>query len=128
MAAVSHDCLRSGSCNVSFMACQSGQKRISILGREIKKIETDITIPFVPQGDMLDRWLGRAIKKNFRCYKVKVSGDVEADLKFVKAIYRRLSDALDPFEIRLDGIRAIPPHRALRYSRGSKRKGSLSNF
>ena len=80
-----------------------GKSEFRYWGAKSRTLDTDITIPFVPQGDLLDRWLGRAIKKDFRCYKVKVSGDVEADLKFVKAIYRRLSDTLDSFEIRLDG-------------------------
>ncbi len=81
----------------------NGKNEFCHWGVKIKKFETDITIPFVPQIEMLDKWLGRAIQTDFRVYKVKVSGDVEADIKFVRTIYQRLNDMLEKFVIRLDG-------------------------
>lgn len=72
-------------------------------GAKSKTLETDITIPFVPQVDMLDTWLGRAIRTGFEVYKVKVSGNVETDIKFVADIYNRLCNSGTKFVIRLDG-------------------------
>lgn len=72
-------------------------------GAKSKTLETDITIPFVPQVDMLNTWLGRAIRTGFEVYKVKVSGNVKTDVDFVEAIYTRLIDSGKKFVIRLDG-------------------------
>jgi len=80
-----------------------GKNEFCYWGKKSRTLETDITIPFVPQIDILDTWLGRAIRTGFRVYKVKVGGDVETDIKFVEAIYRRLTNSLDTFAIRLDG-------------------------
>jgi L-Ala-D/L-Glu epimerase len=80
-----------------------GKSELHYWGAKSKTLETDITIPFVPKAEMLDSWLAKAIKTGFRIYKVKVSGDVEPDIKFVEAINGRLVSACDTFEIRLDG-------------------------
>lgn len=72
-------------------------------GAKTKNIETDITIPFIPQMTALNAWLDRAIRTGFLVYKIKVSGDVAKDLKFVDAICNRLSNTCENFTIRLDG-------------------------
>jgi L-alanine-DL-glutamate epimerase-like enolase superfamily enzyme len=50
-------------------------------------VETDITIPFVPQPAILEPWIQKAIRNRFHTYKVKVSGDISKDLKFCKAVH-----------------------------------------
>jgi len=66
-------------------------------------LETDITIPFILQERDLQQWLTMIIKKGFKKYKVKVSGDVAEDIKFVQGIERVLADGVGDFAIRLDG-------------------------
>jgi L-alanine-DL-glutamate epimerase-like enolase superfamily enzyme len=83
--------------------CRDGEEEFSHWGGRRKTLETDITIPFLGDADMLDRWLGRVTPQGFRVYKVKVSGDIEADLRFVQAIRERLAKDVPGYVIRLDG-------------------------
>jgi L-alanine-DL-glutamate epimerase-like enolase superfamily enzyme len=78
------------------------------------KLETDITVPFIPAGDMLQRWLGRVTKVGFRTYKVKVSGKVGADIRFVRRVREILSEGLEQFTIRLDGNQGYTAGSCLR--------------
>jgi L-alanine-DL-glutamate epimerase-like enolase superfamily enzyme len=80
-----------------------GKNEFRYWGAKTKTIETDITIPFVPQAKMLNSWVGKAIKTGFRIYKIKVSGDIDTDIKFVKNIYNQLGSSCKKFVIRLDG-------------------------
>ena len=48
-------------------------------------------------------WLAKVRKTAFRHYKVKVSGRVERDIRFVKAVQAELLGAGQPFLLRLDG-------------------------
>ncbi len=66
-------------------------------------LETDITIPFILQEDIRRQWLEMIIKKGFKKYKVKTSGDVAKDIKFVQDINQTLVDKVEDFSIRLDG-------------------------
>ncbi|MGA2916508.1 MAG: enolase C-terminal domain-like protein [Sedimentisphaerales bacterium] len=66
-------------------------------------LETDITIPFILQEPVRRHWLKMIIKEGFKKYKVKVSGDVAQDIKFVQGINRALADGVEDFAIRLDG-------------------------
>jgi len=66
-------------------------------------LETDITIPFILQEGDLHKWLEMVIKKGFKKYKVKVSGETAEDIKFVQSVNRVLADEVGDFEIRLDG-------------------------
>jgi L-alanine-DL-glutamate epimerase-like enolase superfamily enzyme len=68
-----------------------------------KTIETDITVPFVPKPEIIEPWIKKSIRKGFRIYKIKVSGDVERDLKFCRTIHKILTELGKPFTIRLDG-------------------------
>jgi len=72
-------------------------------GGRLRRVETDITVPFTPGGAGLDPWLNRAAVKGFRTFKVKVSGDVQADLAFLRWIREQIADRMDEFTIRLDG-------------------------
>jgi L-Ala-D/L-Glu epimerase len=66
-------------------------------------VETDITIPFVPKLSIIEPWIKKAIRNRFYTYKVKVSGNVERDIKFCKAVYKILAESAKPYRIRLDG-------------------------
>jgi L-alanine-DL-glutamate epimerase-like enolase superfamily enzyme len=66
-------------------------------------VYTDITIPFTPRPEILGPWLARALAAGFFVYKVKVSGDVQADIAFVERVQSILADRLSSFTIRLDG-------------------------
>lgn len=75
----------------------------SYWGGRTDLLETDITIPFILQEDIRNQWLETIIKKGFKKYKVKVSGDTTEDIKFVQGINRVLADGVEDFVIRLDG-------------------------
>jgi L-alanine-DL-glutamate epimerase-like enolase superfamily enzyme len=82
---------------------QDGHATKAHWGGKLREIETDITVPFVPAGDEMERWLDWAIGMGFAAYKVKVSGRVRDDLPFLRRVYTRLTRALPRFTIRLDG-------------------------
>lgn len=71
-------------------------------GGRLGQIETDITIPFVPDVQNLTCWLAK-IPMAFDVFKVKVSGDIPADIAFLKTIDSALRRRLPRFTIRLDG-------------------------
>ena len=72
-------------------------------GGKTTRLETDITIPFTLDGTVLERWMKYVLKKGFAIYKLKVSGDVEKDRRFISSVYGMLKNNLDKFVIRLDG-------------------------
>lgn len=72
-------------------------------GGRFNMLETDITIPFVPNGDELKAWLRRITPKGFTTYKIKVSGSIDQDMAFLTAAREILRAALPRFVIRLDG-------------------------
>ncbi len=72
-------------------------------GARRDEIVTDITIPFIPDPAAMHTWLATAIRSGFTTYKVKVSGDVDADTALVRSIDHTLRQHLPAFTIRLDG-------------------------
>ena len=80
-----------------------GKSEFAHWGGRLRRMETDITIPFAPGGASLDPWLDRAAGKGFRTFKVKVSGDVEGDLAFLRWASEQLGRKTGEFTIRLDG-------------------------
>ena len=72
-------------------------------GARQKSIQTDITIPFLPVAKHLKSWLAKVGKTGFEHYKVKVSGQVERDMTFVKQVRDELATSGLPFALRLDG-------------------------
>ncbi len=72
-------------------------------GAKTRRIETDITIPFITDADDLDKWMRYVMRLGFRIYKVKVSGDIEADLKLLSLVRDYLANRFDYFTIRVDG-------------------------
>jgi len=69
-----------------------GQGELAHWGGKSSLIETDITIPFLPDLAVLRAWLAKIAPVGFNTYKVKVSGKVPQDLTFVKAIHQWLSE------------------------------------
>jgi L-Ala-D/L-Glu epimerase len=76
-------------------------------------VETDITIPFVPQPQVIEPWIKKAIGNKFYTYKVKVSGDIKKDIPFCRHIHARLTRSGKPFVIRLDGNQGFTAQSAM---------------
>ena len=72
-------------------------------GGRLAALETDITVPFTTDPNSLGHWLGRMTPLGFTAYKIKVSGDVAADMTMLRAARDLLRRARDRFIIRLDG-------------------------
>ncbi|MBT3199693.1 MAG: hypothetical protein HN350_07230 [Phycisphaerales bacterium] len=80
-----------------------GKSEFAHWGGRLRRLETDITIPFTPGGAGLGPWLDRSADKGFGTFKVKVSGNVQDDMVFLRWISDQLADRMDEFTIRLDG-------------------------
>ena len=63
-----------------------GVSELEHWGGRTRKIETDITIPFIRDEEMLTNWLTRAVRTGFGSYKVKVSGNPLVDVKLVRTV------------------------------------------
>jgi L-Ala-D/L-Glu epimerase len=66
-------------------------------------IGTDITIPFIPDGEPLRRWIAYAVRKGFSLFKVKISGDATEDGRFLNMVCNILRSSMTHFTLRLDG-------------------------
>jgi len=75
----------------------------SYWGGALNNIETDITIPFITDPKMLDRWVRYAKSVGFSIFKLKVSGNIEADKAYISGFYDKLKPLSDGFSVRLDG-------------------------
>lgn len=93
----------------------SGKSEQSWWGNKSKPVETDITIPFVPDITLLSSWLKRAIKAGFNTYKVKVSGDLKQDIYFVRSVWEFLKDSGRTAPLRLDGNQGFTTDSAMRF-------------
>ena len=84
----------------------SGQPRACELvywGGTTRSLESDITVPFSPDGDSIRNWLHKAVASGFRIFKCKVSGSLPEDLRFVALIDSILREGPNSFDLRLDG-------------------------
>jgi L-alanine-DL-glutamate epimerase-like enolase superfamily enzyme len=75
----------------------------SYWGGKISSIQTDITIPFMLDKDLLERWINYAFRKGFTAYKLKVSGNIDDDKEVLSFVYNKLGKILQGFTLRLDG-------------------------
>lgn len=91
-----------------------GSDEITWWGNQSSTVTSDITIPFVPDIEALRPWIERAIGGGFDVYKVKVSGNVVQDAKFVRSITEILSDSAISYTIRLDGNQGFNCDSAMR--------------
>lgn len=72
-------------------------------GSKNTQLETDITIPFITDSALLEKWIKYAIGHGFAIFKLKVSGDVEQDIKLMSMVHRMLKEKMGRFTLRLDG-------------------------
>lgn len=75
----------------------------SYWGGVLNDIETDITIPFITDPTILDRWVRYTKSVGFSTFKLKVSGNIEADKAYISGFYDTLKPLSDCFSVRLDG-------------------------
>ncbi|HEY3278074.1 MAG TPA: enolase C-terminal domain-like protein [Syntrophorhabdaceae bacterium] len=86
-----------------------GLREVAWHGGKLREIETDITIPFIPEDPGLFPWVDHAVKQGFRIFKIKVSGHVEEDKKFLSAIFGHPGLRTGDFTFRLDGNQGYTP-------------------
>ncbi len=72
-------------------------------GAKSLNLETDITIPFTLDNNSLTKWMNFILSKDFKIYKLKVSGKINQDKKILSSVYSILKNELNEFIIRLDG-------------------------
>jgi L-alanine-DL-glutamate epimerase-like enolase superfamily enzyme len=87
------------------MLCSKGTDPFEFFGSAISRIETDITVPF-SSWQNLERWLEAASRDGFSTFKLKLKGDLEADLEFLSLAYRLLQTKVHGLKLRLDFNRA----------------------
>jgi L-alanine-DL-glutamate epimerase-like enolase superfamily enzyme len=80
-----------------------GLSEYDYFGRKLSILETDITIPYLTDFEALKKWMNYALKKKFTMYKLKVSGNIKDDKRFIFEVCGFLKDHIDSFTIRLDG-------------------------
>jgi L-Ala-D/L-Glu epimerase len=80
-----------------------GVSEHSYWGGKLKQVETDITVPFIPGDPSLSRWIDYGVRKGFRVYKIKVSGDLAQDKRFILTLCHALGERVPGFTVRLDG-------------------------
>ncbi|HME42242.1 MAG TPA: enolase C-terminal domain-like protein [Syntrophorhabdales bacterium] len=75
----------------------------AFFGARLRQLETDITIPFVPDETALAQWITYAARRGFRIFKTKVSGNLEEDKRFLTLVCGLIEKARHPYRLRLDG-------------------------
>jgi L-Ala-D/L-Glu epimerase len=75
----------------------------AFFGDRLRELETDITIPFVPDEASLAQWIDYAARKGFRVFKAKVSGNLEDDKRFLSRVCGLIANSRRSFLLRLDG-------------------------
>jgi L-alanine-DL-glutamate epimerase-like enolase superfamily enzyme len=80
-----------------------GRSEYDYFGGKLSILETDITIPYLTDPEILNKWMIYALKRKFTIYKLKVSGNIDNDKKLVSQVHGFLKDRLATFTIRLDG-------------------------
>ncbi len=80
-----------------------GVREFAHWGGRLPAIRSDITIFFTPQPRPLRQWIDLAIDSGFDTFKVKTSGQVDADVAFLRRVREHLARRLERFTLRLDG-------------------------
>jgi L-alanine-DL-glutamate epimerase-like enolase superfamily enzyme len=80
-----------------------GEGEWAFWGAKRRRVETDITIPFLTDRGELLAWLDHTSRIGFVAYKVKVTGQWGRDLAMVRTIHEHLRRRCPSFAIRLDG-------------------------
>jgi L-alanine-DL-glutamate epimerase-like enolase superfamily enzyme len=84
------------------LACKGITER-AYWGGKTRKVQTDLTIPFILDKVFLLRWMNYGLRKGFTTYKLKMSGNVEQDKEILSFVHNRLSRVLHGFTLCLDG-------------------------
>jgi L-Ala-D/L-Glu epimerase len=82
---------------------EHGQSERTYWDNARDRLETDITIPYAPDGKAVERWLRGAVDKGFTIFKVKIGGIPERDCEFLSFICFILDGIGSGFRLRLDG-------------------------
>lgn len=101
----------------------SGKDELTWFGGASDRIETDITVPVTRDGEFIARWVGRAVKKGFQIFKIKVSGKNEDDTWLIDRVASMLYAAGKEFTLRLDGNQAFSVKSCLTLCEHINRKG-----
>lgn len=80
-----------------------GRDELGHWGGRQRRLETDITIPFLTDREAVNAWAGYLAKKGFTSYKLKVSGRVEEDMYVLSLLHSALRPRAGSFRLRLDG-------------------------
>ncbi|HNY69428.1 MAG TPA: enolase C-terminal domain-like protein [Syntrophorhabdus sp.] len=72
-------------------------------GGKSRVVQSDITIPFVTDRSFLEHWIRYASQREFKVYKLKVSGNIEHDKKVLSEVHYMLRKAVEEFTLCLDG-------------------------
>ena len=81
----------------------AGRSEHAFFGARLQELETDITIPFVPDETALATWIDYAARKGFRIFKAKVSGNPVEDKPFLALVCGLIEKFRRPYRLRLDG-------------------------
>jgi L-alanine-DL-glutamate epimerase-like enolase superfamily enzyme len=92
-----------------------GVREHAYWGGTTRTVQTDITIPFVPDRTFLLRWMKYAFRKGFTIFKLKVSGDPEQDRDLISFACSMLQDNLKHYVLRLDGNQGYKRDAFLRF-------------
>lgn len=99
-----------------------GVEERDYFGGGLNHIETDITVPFTTNPDLLRAWLDRCVKKGFRIYKIKVSGNITEDKRLVALVAALINRFCDDYLLRLDGNQGFTARTCLAFLEHIERK------
>jgi L-alanine-DL-glutamate epimerase-like enolase superfamily enzyme len=100
-----------------FRAClnEHDVEEHSYWGGAVSRLETDITIPYVFDRNVLTGWIRNAAQKGFTAYKLKVGGEREADGRLLSLVWETLAREAPGFRLRLDGNQCYSVTTFLRF-------------
>jgi L-alanine-DL-glutamate epimerase-like enolase superfamily enzyme len=101
----------------------TGTNEVAWFGDALRCIATDITVPRLPEGDLLARWVGKAARKGFTNYKIKVGGTQADDRRLLAAVTNILEARDVHYTLRLDGNQGFTPAACLALTEHVVKKG-----
>ncbi len=101
----------------------AGREERTWFGGALRRIETDITIPYTTNGSVLRSWVGAAARKGFTMYKIKVSGTKADDKRMIASVASVLDSAGIEYALRLDGNQGFSETTCLEFADYVEKKG-----
>lgn len=101
----------------------TGKEERAWFGGALRRITTDITIPFTTDRAAIDTWMAYAVKKGFRTCKIKVSGNIADDIRLISHITATFTRQQEGFSLRLDGNQGFTPGTFLSFVEFIEKKG-----